>query len=63
MEMRLRGAFTQVEFGAAGDGGAVTTNDQRLALCCLRNYGSVEKNRHDSFGVNRAGSVVPPFYG
>ena len=46
--------YPSKNLGAAGDGGAVTTNDQRLAfnLRCLRNYGSVEKNRHDSFGVN-----------
>lgn len=40
--------------GALGDGGAVTTADGGLAelLDSLRNYGSREKYRHDSRGVN-----------
>jgi dTDP-4-amino-4,6-dideoxygalactose transaminase len=40
--------------GALGDGGAVTTNDDAVAekLRHLRNYGSVEKNRHDIIGFN-----------
>jgi dTDP-4-amino-4,6-dideoxygalactose transaminase len=40
--------------GALGDGGAVTTNDDRLAeeLRRLRNYGSTKKYQHDVIGVN-----------
>jgi dTDP-4-amino-4,6-dideoxygalactose transaminase len=40
--------------GALGDGGAITTNDDDLAdrLRALRNYGSREKYRHESMGVN-----------
>lgn len=40
--------------GAFGDGGAVTTNDDELAdrLRLLRNYGSVEKYRHEVAGFN-----------
>lgn len=40
--------------GAFGDAGAITTNDGELAekLQMLRNYGSVEKYRHDLQGVN-----------
>lgn len=40
--------------GCLGDGGAVTTNDDELAsrLFSLRNYGSSEKYRHVSKGVN-----------
>ncbi len=40
--------------GAFGDGGAVTTNDPRLAerLCVLRNYGSSVKYVHDVKGLN-----------
>lgn len=40
--------------GALGDGGAVVTDDDRLAeaVRALRNYGSVEKYRHDRQGVN-----------
>ena len=40
--------------GALGDGGAVVTDDDRLAAAvrALRNYGSVEKYRHDRQGVN-----------
>lgn len=40
--------------GAAGDAGAVTTNDERLAerVRLLRNYGSLHKYVHDERGVN-----------
>jgi dTDP-3-amino-3,4,6-trideoxy-alpha-D-glucose transaminase len=40
--------------GAFGDGGAVTTNDQKLAnkLRLLRNYGSREKYHHEIAGFN-----------
>lgn len=40
--------------GALGDGGAVTTNDDRLAarLRKLRNYGSTVKYRHEIRGIN-----------
>jgi dTDP-3-amino-3,4,6-trideoxy-alpha-D-glucose transaminase len=40
--------------GALGDGGAVTTSDPATAerLRSLRNYGSVEKYRHDEVGWN-----------
>ena len=40
--------------GALGDGGAVTTNDDSLAerVRKLRNYGGVEKYRHDIAGTN-----------
>jgi dTDP-4-amino-4,6-dideoxygalactose transaminase len=40
--------------GALGDGGAVTCDDDALAqrLRRLRNYGSVEKYRHECAGVN-----------
>lgn len=40
--------------GAAGDGGALTTNSDEIAakLKLLRNYGSVVKYVHDSFGTN-----------
>lgn len=40
--------------GALGDGGAVTTNDDRLAerVRRLRNYGSLTKYRHEESGVN-----------
>lgn len=40
--------------GAFGDGGAVVTNDERLAdkLRTLRNYGSVIRYKHDVAGVN-----------
>jgi dTDP-4-amino-4,6-dideoxygalactose transaminase len=40
--------------GALGDGGAVVTDDEDLAtrVRALRNYGSPEKYRHDSQGVN-----------
>lgn len=40
--------------GAAGDGGALTTNRDDIAakLKLLRNYGSVVKYVHDSFGTN-----------
>lgn len=40
--------------GALGDGGAITTNDERLAkrVAVLRNYGSSAKYVHDVPGVN-----------
>ncbi len=40
--------------GAAGDGGAVTTNEAALAdrVARLRNYGSTVKYRHDELGEN-----------
>ena len=40
--------------GALGDGGAVTTSDERIyrELLKLRNYGSVEKYQHETLGVN-----------
>jgi dTDP-4-amino-4,6-dideoxygalactose transaminase len=40
--------------GALGDGGAITTNDDRLAaiLFSLRNYGSQTKYYNDCIGVN-----------
>jgi dTDP-4-amino-4,6-dideoxygalactose transaminase len=41
--------------GAAGDGGAVTTNDPELAeqICMLRNYGAKIKYHHETIGFNR----------
>lgn len=46
--------FPSKNFGALGDGGAVTTNDAQLAgvLRALRNYGSREKYVNDYQGVN-----------
>jgi dTDP-4-amino-4,6-dideoxygalactose transaminase len=40
--------------GALGDGGAITTNDDKLAevLFSLRNYGSYKKYHNDYIGVN-----------
>ena len=40
--------------GALGDGGAVTTNDDRIAdnVRRLRNYGSTRKYHHDEVGFN-----------
>jgi dTDP-4-amino-4,6-dideoxygalactose transaminase len=40
--------------GAFGDGGAVTTNDQKIyeKLLALRNYGSTQKYYHPTFGTN-----------
>lgn len=40
--------------GAFGDGGAITTNDDKLAECIvrLRNYGSARKYHHEVLGVN-----------
>ncbi|MCU7842315.1 MAG: DegT/DnrJ/EryC1/StrS family aminotransferase [Candidatus Thiodiazotropha sp. (ex Monitilora ramsayi)] len=41
-------------FGAVGDGGAITTSDEELAVKIfkLRNYGSVEKYNHEYIGYN-----------
>jgi dTDP-4-amino-4,6-dideoxygalactose transaminase len=41
--------------GAAGDGGAITTNDAALAakLRMLRNYGQTVKYHHETLGFNR----------
>lgn len=46
--------FPSKNFGALGDAGAVTTNDEKLAdvLRALRNYGSREKYVNDHLGVN-----------
>ena len=40
--------------GCLGDGGIITTNDAQLyaTACKLRNYGSIEKNKHDVKGFN-----------
>jgi len=40
--------------GALGDGGAVMTNNRHIAerVRHLRNYGSLEKDRHEMLGVN-----------
>lgn len=40
--------------GALGDGGAILTNDERIATRCryLRNYGSSVKYNHDYLGFN-----------
>ncbi len=40
--------------GALGDGGAITTNDENLALKLriLRNYGSKVKYKHELMGIN-----------
>jgi len=40
--------------GAFGDGGCITTNDASIAqrVRSLRNYGSLEKHRHDELGFN-----------
>ncbi len=40
--------------GAMGDGGAILTNDSQIAdkVKRLRNYGSIEKYRHDTAGRN-----------
>ena len=40
--------------GAFGDGGAVTTNDEKVYqnLLALRNYGSTKKYYHPTFGMN-----------
>jgi len=40
--------------GALGDGGAITTNDNELAdkIRAIRNYGAIEKYKHDLKGVN-----------
>ncbi len=46
--------FPSKNFGALGDGGAVTTNDAQLAevIRALRNYGSREKYMNERQGVN-----------
>lgn len=40
--------------GALGDGGAIVTNDKKLALVCrqIRDYGQSEKYRHTRYGLN-----------
>lgn len=40
--------------GACGEGGAITTNDERLAQCCrmLRDHGQSRKYMHDIEGCN-----------
>lgn len=40
--------------GALGDGGAVTSSDEEFIqrVCLLRNYGSAEKYKHTSIGMN-----------
>ena len=40
--------------GAFGDGGAITTNDDKIyeRLLALRNYGSTKKYYHPTFGIN-----------
>ncbi|HAT03316.1 MAG TPA: erythromycin biosynthesis sensory transduction protein eryC1 [Candidatus Magasanikbacteria bacterium] len=40
--------------GAYGDGGAITTNDEKLyeTLISMRNYGQTSRYTHDSFGIN-----------
>ena len=40
--------------GAMGDAGAITTNNKDLAmnLISMRNYGSIERYKHDELGVN-----------
>ena len=46
--------YPSKNLGCLGDGGAVTTNDEKLANCIkmLRNYGSSEKYRNDLIGYN-----------
>ncbi len=46
--------FPTKNLGAFGDGGAVVTNDDRLAekVSLLRNYGSVKKYHHEIEGMN-----------
>lgn len=46
--------YPSKNLGALGDGGAITTNDSRLAdvLFKMRNYGSSVKYTHDIVGVN-----------
>ena len=46
--------FPTKNLGALGDGGAVVTNDEQLAMCvaALRNYGSEAKYRHLYQGLN-----------
>ena len=46
--------YPSKNLGALGDGGAVTTDDDRLAdiVRCLRNYGTRKKYQADYLGVN-----------
>jgi dTDP-4-amino-4,6-dideoxygalactose transaminase len=46
--------FPTKNLGALGDGGAVVTDDERLAACvsALRNYGSEVKYHHPMRGIN-----------
>lgn len=46
--------YPSKNLGALGDGGAITTNDAKLAnrIRYLRNYGSIEKYKHDYIGFN-----------
>lgn len=46
--------YPSKNLGACGDGGAVITNDERLAaqLRLLRNYGETRKYHHDTLGWN-----------
>ena len=46
--------YPSKNLGALGDGGAVTTDDPKLAACVrvLRNYGSPEKGSHELMGTN-----------
>ncbi|MCE9581901.1 MAG: DegT/DnrJ/EryC1/StrS family aminotransferase [Planctomycetes bacterium] len=52
--VHLYGQAVGKNLGAAGDGGALTTNSDEIAqkLKLLRNYGSVVKYVHDTFGTN-----------
>lgn len=46
--------YPSKNLGCFGDGGAVVTNDKRLAskIRMLRNYGQLEKNKHVCLGLN-----------
>ena len=46
--------YPSKNLGCFGDGGAVTTNDERIAkrINLLRNYGSQKKNEHEIEGYN-----------